>query len=293
MSTFQSIVITGGGGMLARALLSSLRQRGHVAVALDRKMCDVSDEGSLRAQIEQHRPTLLLNCAAHTKVDQCEDEPQLADAINGHAVGMLAKLASEFGTFLVHFSTDFVFDGHSSRPYLPNDATHPLSVYGRSKLLGETLLQEHAPARWLVLRTAWLYGPGGASFPRTIVNVARAGKPLMIVNDQIGSPTFTGHLAEATVQLVEKQALGLHHVTNSGQTSWHDFAVAVLREFGVSANLSAITTARWKEMRPKQAVRPAYSVLSDNDLTHLLGRPMPSWQAGLSAYRQAIGDGPL
>src|SRR5204863_7341155 len=133
----------------------------------------------------------------------------------------------------VHYSTDFVFDGAASRPYRPDDPTNPLSVYGRTKLSGERQLQDRLP-RSLMLRTAWLYGPGGPCFPQTMINLARQGKPLKVVDDQIGSPTFTHDLAEATLNLIDADARGIYHVVNSGQTSWFDFTAAILEEFNLT-----------------------------------------------------------
>jgi dTDP-4-dehydrorhamnose reductase len=288
MSVYNSIVITGGKGMLAQALLRVLGNRGFSAIAPDRASVDVTDDSRLRELFARHEPTLLLNCAAHTKVDLCEDEPQKADAINGRAAGQLAALAREHNTCLVHYSTDFVFDGRGIRPYRAGDPPNPLSAYGRSKLLGERLLQEHAPAQWLILRTAWLYGRGGPNFPRTIVERGRAGQPLRVVNDQIGSPTYTLDLAEATLDLIDRGLTGLWHVTNSGQTSWYDFARATLEAFSVPATVGPISTADWLKLRPKQAARPAYSVLDLLPLEQAIGRPMRPWGEALSDYQSAV-----
>src|SRR3954451_9908806 len=148
---YDSIVITGGGGMLGHALADALAHRGHQAVALSRAQCDIAKDDDIR-RIFQHRPTLLLNCAAHTKVDLCEQEKELADTINGYAVGKMAALAREHGTYLVHVSNDFVFDGRGTRPYKTDDPVNPISAYGRSKLLGETELQKNAPKQWLIAR---------------------------------------------------------------------------------------------------------------------------------------------
>jgi dTDP-4-dehydrorhamnose reductase len=236
----------------------------------------------------EHRPTLLINCAAHTKVDLCEDEREKADAINGHAVGVLAAAAREHGTFVVHFSTDFVFDGDGTRPYRIDDPVGPISAYGRSKLLGEQKLQASAPNHWLILRTSWLYGRGGASFPRTIVERGRQGAPLKVVNDQIGSPTYTPDLAEATLDLIERGKTGVWHVCNSGSTSWFDFACAALEEFQVPASVAPISTADWVAQRPKQAPRPAYSVMDIEPFARAVGRPMRPWREGLRDFRNAV-----
>ena len=181
--------------------------------------CDIANDDHFRA-IFDHKPTLLLNCAAHTKVDLCETEPQLADAINGYAVGKMAAMLRDRGTYLVHISTDFVFDGQGQSPYRTDDSVRPVSAYGRSKLLGETELRKHAPAHWLIVRTAWVYGRQGANFPRTMVTAAPPGKPLNVVCDQVGSPTYTIDLAQGILNLLDCNAQGIYHLTNSGQTNW-------------------------------------------------------------------------
>jgi dTDP-4-dehydrorhamnose reductase len=283
-----SILITGGGGMLAQALGAALRRRGKSPTLLSHQQLDVTDPAAVGRAFEEHRPAYAFNCAAHTKVDQCETEPQRADAINGHAVATLAKAARDHGTQLVHFSTDFVFDGRGSRPYRPTDPTAPLSAYGRSKLLGERMLREVNPPRWMIVRTAWLYGRGGPNFVRTMVNAARAGKPLTVVNDQVGAPTWTMDLAEATIELIERDASGIFHVTNADQTTWYDFAAAIFEAFGLRPELAPITSAQWKATRPDSATRPAYSVLDLGETQRLLGRPMRHWRDALLAFKHEI-----
>jgi len=184
MIPYQSILITGGKGMLGHALMRNLNARGMKAIALDRAACDLSRESDVKRAFDQYKPTLVFNCAAHTKVDLCEDEQEKANAINGHGVGYLAQAARRAGTFLVHYSTDFVFNGQGQRPYRTDDPTGPLSAYGRSKLLGEQKLQENAPDRWLICRTAWLYGRNGACFPRTMVERGRAGSSKVFLFEQ-------------------------------------------------------------------------------------------------------------
>lgn len=285
-----SILITGGSGMLAHALLRALQARGKTAVALGRAALDISDETAVQEAFRTHRPTVLLNCAAHTKVDLCEEQQELAEAINGRAVGILARAAREHGTTLVHYSTDFVFDGAGTRPYRAEDSVRPLSAYGRSKLLGEEQLRENAPERWLILRTAWLYGQHGPCFPRTMVTLARQGKPLKVVSDQIGCPTLTDDLAAATLDLLDAGATGVWHATNAGQTSWFDFTRAILDEFGLTTELSPTTSAEWFKIRPSSAHRPAYSVLDVAPLEQRIGRPMPHWRDALRRYREQVED---
>jgi len=205
-------------------------------------------------------------------------------------VGTLAGLAREYGTTLVHYSTDFVFDGAGTRPYRADDPVNPLSAYGRSKLLGEQKLQQNAPARWLILRTAWLYGRGGPNFPRTIIERARQGAPLKVVSDQVGSPTHTVDLARATLDLLDRNLAGIWHLTNSGSTSWYDFARAALEEFAIGGSITPISTADWGVMRPKQAHRPAYSVLDVTPFEKAVGRPMRPWREALHDYRKAVAE---
>ena len=288
MGMYDSIVITGGKGMLARAIVNALSERNLPAVALGRDDADVTRDADVRKLFATHKPTLLINCSAHTKVDLCEDEQEKADAINGHAVGLLAATAREHGTFIVHYSTDFVFDGSGSRPYRADDPVNPLSAYGRSKLLGEQKLRETLPDQSLILRTAWLYGRGGPSFPRTMVERGRQGLPLKVVSDQIGSPTYTPDLAAATLDLLERRLGGVWHVTNAGQTSWFEFARSALRAFKVEADLSPTTTAEWLKARPRQAVRPAYSVLDTEPFARAIGRPMRPWNEALEDFAAAV-----
>jgi dTDP-4-dehydrorhamnose reductase len=285
MALFDSILVTGGRGMLAHALDVALKRRGHSPVLASRADCDVAEPAQVTALFKRLRPTMVLNCAAYTKVDQAEKEPDQADRANGEGPRVLADACRRSGAALVHFSTDYVFDGSSRRPWRPDDAVNPQGAYGRSKLLGERAIQQSPPARWLVLRTAWLYGPNGPNFVQTMLNVARAGKSLKVVNDQVGSPTYTMDLAEATLDLLDCGAKGVYHVANAGQTSWFDFARAIFEEWGLSPDLKPTTSAEWKATKPDSATRPAYSVLDLEPLERILGRPMRPWREGLRAYR--------
>lgn len=285
MDVYRSILITGGGGMLAHALVDALTAKGLAATAVRRAECDIADPEDVTRLFEKYNPSLLFNCAAHTGVDLCEDEPDKANAINGEGPGNLARLAQEHGTKLVHFSTDFVFDGQSDRPYKPDDQTHPISVYGETKLRGEKRIQQVDSPDWLIVRTAWLFGRYGNCFPQTMVKMGQAGRPLRVVSDQFGSPTSTVDLSEATLELVDRSAGGLFHITNSGITSWYEFAQTTLREFGVEADLAPLTTTEWVKLRPKQAKRPLYSVLDGEKYTAITGKTLRHWTEALSDYR--------
>jgi dTDP-4-dehydrorhamnose reductase len=288
MKLYESIVITGGGGMLANALSEALNQRNAPSAKLSRADLDITDHAQLRNVFERYKPTLLLNCAAHTKVDLCETEPDKAAAINGYAVGEMAKLSREFGTCLVQVSTDFVFDGSLRRPYRADDAVNPMQQYGKSKLLGESQLRANAPKDWLIVRTAWVYGRHGANFPRTMVTAAKAGKPLKVVADQYGCPTYTVDLANGILDLLEAGGRGLWHLTNNGQTNWRDFAQAAVNEFGINAEVAPLSSAQWAEMRPSAAARPGYSVLDIEAYSTMVGKPMRPWREALRDYRAAV-----
>lgn len=285
MPLHRSILITGGRGMLAHAFHQTLGSRGRSATLVGRAECDVADEGGVAALFERVRPTLVINCAAYTKVDLAEKEVEQADRANGVGPGVLARACRRHDAALVHFSTDYVFDGTIRRPLRPDDPVGPQSAYGRSKLLGERAIQADAPPRWLIARTAWLYGPNGPNFVQTMLNVARAGKPLRVVNDQVGGPTYTVDLAAATLDLLDRGASGTWHVSNAGQTSWFEFAKAIFDEWRLSPDLQPTTSAEWKALKPDSAVRPAYSVFDLNLLENMLGRPMRSWRDALRDYR--------
>ena len=287
MDVYRSVIITGGNGMLAHELNNVLRARGIVPVMSDRSDCDITNTAQLARLFQFHRPTLLLNCAAHTGVDQCEDETDLANMINGQAVGHLSQLAREYHTKLVHFSTDFVFDGHIDRPYRPDDIPNPLSAYGRSKLFGEQRVQQVSPPAWLTVRTSWLFGRHGHCFPKVIIDRARAGHPLKVVDDQTGCPTYAADLAAAVLELVDRNASGMWHLTNGTPTTWFEFSKAILKQFEIAAEVTPISTRQWMEIRPKQAIRPSYSVLDTEGYSALTGKEMRPWRDALRDYRTA------
>jgi len=289
MNIYSRILITGGRGVLAYAFKQRFDPMNLDVTYADRAVCDVGDEQSVARAFEQIKPTLVINCAAYTNVDQAEVEIEQANAVNGYGVGALARACKTHNAMLVHYSTDYVFDGTLSRPLQPGDPLGPLGAYGKSKLLGEQQLQQFAPERWLILRTAWLYGPGGPCFPNTMINAARAGKALKVIDDQHGTPTFTFDLVDATLELIHRGAAsGVWHLTNSGATTWHDFTAAILEEFDLKTDLSRTTSAEWKKLKPTSAHRPAYSVLDVSEYESLTRQQMPQWREALRRYRTEI-----
>jgi len=277
--------------MLAQDLKKALEVRGIHPFIARHAECDITDRHRVSQIFQQHRPTLLFNCAAHTGVDQCEDEPERANAINGTGPANLAELSREYRTKLVHFSTDFIFDGHIDQPYRPKDTPNPLSAYGKSKLLGEQSIQNVPQLAWLTVRTAWLYGRYGNCFPKIIVDRARAGHALKVVDDQVGCPTYAPDLAKAVLDLLDHGATGIWHLTNSSPTSWYEFAKAIVSEFKIEAEVTPISTAQWVAIRPKQAKRPRYSVLDISPYAALTGREMRNWRDALRDYRTEVEKG--
>ncbi|MBC8107974.1 MAG: dTDP-4-dehydrorhamnose reductase [Anaerolineae bacterium] len=277
--------------MLGRAFEQCARPRRLPMRLISRADCDISTERDVRLMFDRYLPSLVINCAAFTNVDQSESDPAKADATNVLGIGHLARSAQKHDALLVHFSTDYVFDGTHRRAQKPDDETGPRSAYGRSKLAGERAMQEGTLKHWLIIRTSWLYGPKGPNFVQTMLNAARAGKPITVVDDQIGSPTFTHDLAGLTLDLIDRGATGIYHATNSGQTTWFEFAKAIFEEFEIpNVDLKPISSAKWRELKPASAIRPAYSVLDCRETEKLIGRSMPDWREALHRYRRAIEE---
>lgn len=290
MNTDSSILIIGSKGMLASALDAKLRAgKFHAITGVDVDTCDITSAESVETTFASVRPQLVFNCAAFTNVDACETKSDLANAVNGTGVGNIAAACKKLGATLVHYSTDYVFDGSMRRPLRPEDPTGPVSAYGKSKLLGEKQIQQSGLENWLILRTAWLYGPNGPNFVNTIANAARAGKPLRVVADQFGCPTFTHDLADATLNLLAKRAKGIWHISNAGETNWYEFAKAILQEFGIEHPVEAISSDDWRKIKPDSATRPFYSVFDVSPYAKLVGSPLPDWRDALKRYRAMCG----
>jgi dTDP-4-dehydrorhamnose reductase len=280
-------LILGGHGMLGRALTAATSRR-HTVAAMSHHECDITREADVASALDRIQPAAVFNCAAFTRVDDCETNVAAANALNGEAVGTLARLTAARRIRLVHFSTDYIFDGKTTLPYRETDLPDPLSAYGRSKLLGERELRKAGDKNWLLIRTAWLFGRHGRCFPRSIVERARRGEPLQVVSDQFGSPTLADDLADATLDLVDRRATGVWHIVNSEPASWFDLAAATLQAFGLPANIDPITTTHWQTLHPDRAVRPAFSVLDATPLATLRGHPLRSWREAVAAFAAQV-----
>lgn len=275
-------VIVGARGQLGTALARTFDLRGEI-LPLGREDLDILDAGQVAAALDRLRPTHVLNTAAWNLVDRAETDREAAFALNAAAVGVLAEACHRRGAALVHFSTDYVFDGRKSTPYTEDDAPNPLSVYAESKLAGERLALERCE-RALVVRVCGLFGlasgSGKTNFVETMLRLAASGKPIRVVADQVLTPSYTVDLARKVWRILPRAASGLYHLTSAGQTSWYDFARAVFRLAGVSADLLPTTAADYGAA----ARRPAYSVLAHTRLAKLGEDDLRSWEAALAAY---------
>ena len=269
-------LILGGTGMLGSAVVAAARARGWAALGLSRTQGDLTDRGRLLGWAERFRPDVVVNCAAYTKVDAAETERELAFAVNGEGAAAAAALAERAGARLVHVSTDYVFDGKADEPYREDAPTAPLSVYGQSKLEGER--RALAYGRAVVVRTSWLFGPGGPNFVAAMVGLIEAGRlPLRVVADQQGGPTSTASLARALLDLALWETTGVVHFQNREPVSWYAFAVEIARLWSGAVEVVPVTTAEF----PRPAPRPAYSVLDVGRFEHLAGRRVEPWEEGL------------
>ena len=278
------IEVIGSRGQLGRELMGVLARTEHEVSGHDVESVDIRDPESTAALLDASRPDVVVNCAAWTRVDAAELEADAAWQVNAVAPGILAQACAARDILLCHLSTDYVFDGDASCPIDEEATPHPLTAYGRGKLAGEEAVRALLP-RHQIVRTAWLYGQEGPNFVLTMLRLARERGRLRVVADQWGSPTWTGHLAPAVVRLVTWGVPGTFHLTNSGITTWHGFAEAIVEEAGLDVPVEAVSSA--DHLTP--ARRPAYSVL-DNRAWYELGEaPLPDWRDGLRAYLSERG----
>jgi dTDP-4-dehydrorhamnose reductase len=284
------IMVIGANGQLGTELVRTLPPE--TTVPLTHAEIEIRDPRSVKLAFEQHCPDMVINTAAFHRVDDCETQIEPAFQMNAFAVRALAQMCRQFGAALVHFSTDYVFAGEKTEPYVENDRPGPLSVYGASKLAGEYLVSATLDKYFLV-RTCGLYGRGGSrskggNFVETMLRLASEGKPLRVVDDQVVSPTSTADLARKISQLIQTEAYGLYHITNHGSCSWFEFARAIFDWAEIQPDLSLTTSADFQARAP----RPGYSVLRNLRLESLRLDDMPTWEDALTRYLAARRPSP-
>jgi dTDP-4-dehydrorhamnose reductase len=270
------VLITGGGGMLGRDVAVAARDVGHEPVVLTRAELDISDREAVEQAFIEHYPGAVVNCAAWTNVDGAEEHLDEASDVNGRAAGHVAAAAAAVGASVIYPSSDYVFDGSKEEGYVESDRVGPLSAYGMSKLAGERATAAANERHWIV-RSSWLFGVNGRNFVDTMLGLAQDREEVIVVRDQIGCPTYTGHLAAGLVRLLDGEAYGVHHMAGGGRCSWYDFAVEIFSQAGLDTRVLSMTS----DMLDRPAPRPAYSVLvSEREHPVLL----PDWREGLADY---------
>jgi dTDP-4-dehydrorhamnose reductase len=294
----KTILLTGANGQVGWELQRALASLGRV-VSLTREQLDLSRADEIRRIVRAHRPSVIVNPAAYTAVDKAESEPDLALAVNGTAPGVLAEEAKQLGALLVHYSTDYVFDGGKSTPYIETDTANPQSVYGRTKLAGETAIRA-VGGNHLILRTSWVYGVHGGNFAKTVLRLARERTELRIVADQFGAPTWARLLANSTARILQRDVdaglSGIYHLTAGGRTSWHQYAeevVRLARQYDKSLANKALTILPIATHEyPVPAKRPANSVLATDKVRQTFGLELPQWQDDLAACLRELYAAP-
>ena len=279
------VMVTGAAEMLGRAVAREYANRGADVAVLARSDLDITDMARVRTQITTRRPEILVNCAAYTDVDGAESEAGRAYLVNGLGPRNLAVACRDTGAVLVHISTDYVFPGHRREAWGIYDRTRPLNVYGNSKLWGEKAVTGLTGA-YYILRTSWLFGPGGKNFAATMLRLGRERDTVRVVNDQEGSPTFTPDLARVVADLSASGCYGIYHVTNRGSTTWYRLAREIFRLAGLESKPVACTTADMDRPAP----RPRYSVLDPFPLAETIGYLLPPWEDALARYMKLIVD---
>jgi dTDP-4-dehydrorhamnose reductase len=270
------VLVTGAAGMLGRDVVEAFDGRGHEVIALTHEELDITDGPVVDARVAEIEPEAIVNCSAWTDVDGAEAHERAAMAVNDTGAGLLAVAAGTVGASVVYPSTDYVFDGSKRHPYVESDLPHPVSAYGRSKLAGETSVAA-ANSRHVIVRTSWLYGLGGGNFVETMLRLGAEQPEVLVVSDQVGSPTYTRHLAAAIALLTESEDFGIHHVTGAGSCSWFEFAQEIFDQAALPARVMAART----EMLDRPAPRPSYSVMASERPDPVV---LPNWRAALAEY---------
>lgn len=282
-----NILVTGANGQLGLQLKLIIQgNKGYNFYFTDLPELDIASEHGLEKTLTEFNPQWVVNCAAYTAVDKAETETDLANKINAEAPALLAKLTDRFHSRLIHISTDYVFDGTSSRPYREEDEKNPVGIYAQTKATGEDLVLANNP-RSVVIRTSWLYSAFGNNFMKTIIKLAREKGHVKVVSDQVGTPTWAGDLASVILQVIEKDCPpGLYHYSNEGVCSWYDFAKAIIELQEINASIEPITTKEF----PTPAPRPHYSVLDKSLIKSTLGIKIPYWRDSLKESLKQLNE---
>ena len=279
------VLVTGVKGQLGYDVVKELQKRGHEAVGVDVADMDITDENQVNRVVEGVAPDAVIHCAAYTAVDAAEDNVELCRKVNVTGTEYIAKICKKLDIKMIYISTDYVFGGDGEKPWEPDDAKDPKSVYGLTKYEGELAVQKQLE-KYFIVRIAWVFGLNGKNFVKTMLRLAETHTELTVVNDQFGSPTYTYDLARLLVDMVETEKYGVYHATNEGICSWYEFACAIFEQAGLGDKITVkpVTTAEYGA----KATRPYNSRMSKEKLTENGFERLPSWQDALSRYLKEI-----
>ncbi|RGV95807.1 dTDP-4-dehydrorhamnose reductase [Ruminococcus sp. AF14-10] len=278
------ILVTGVKGQLGYDVMNELAKRGHTGIGVDVEEMDITDAAKVEQVIKESEVEAVIHCAAYTAVDAAEDNAELCHKINAEGTENIAKVCKELDLKMIYISTDYVFNGEGTRPWEPDDEREPLNVYGQAKYEGELAVEKYLE-KYYIVRIAWVFGVNGKNFIKTMLNLSETHDELSVVNDQIGSPTYTYDLARLMVDMVETDKYGRYHATNEGLCTWYEFATEIFRQAGKEITVHPVTSDQF----PSKARRPHNSRMSKDKLEANGFDRLPTWQDALNRYLKAIG----
>lgn len=277
------VLVTGTKGQLGYDVVNELEKRGHTAVAVDIEEMDITDAVSVERVITEAEVEAVIHCAAYTAVDAAEDNVEICRRVNAEGTENIAKVCKKLDLKMIYISTDYVFDGEGERPWEPDDERHPLNVYGQTKYEGELAVEKYLE-KYFIVRIAWVFGVNGKNFIKTMLKLSETHEELNVVDDQVGSPTYTYDLAVLLVDMVESDKYGRYHATNEGLCTWYEFAKEIFRQAGVEVKVNPVTS----DMFPAKAKRPENSRMSKEKLDANGFHRLPTWQDALERYLSEI-----
>ena len=276
------VFVTGVKGQLGYDVVKELETRGHTAIGVDIEEMDITDGDAVRRVVTQANPDAVIHCAAYTAVDAAEDNEELCRRVNALGTKNIVKVCRDLDCKLMYISTDYVFNGQGTRPWEPDDKREPLNVYGQTKYEGELAVE--TLEKYFIVRIAWVFGVNGKNFIKTMLNLGKTRDSLTVVDDQIGSPTYTYDLARLLVDMIETDQYGRYHATNEGLCSWYEFACEIFRQAGIQIKVSPVASSEY----PSRAKRPMNSRMDKSKLQAMGFEPMPPWQDALRRYLKEI-----
>ncbi len=278
------VLVTGAKGQLGYDVMNELAKRGHEGIGVDVEEMDITKPELVEKVITESNVDVVMHGAAYTAVDAAEDNEELCRRINAYGTENIAKVCKKLDLPMVYISTDYVFDGQGERPWEPDDDRDPLNVYGQTKYEGELAVQNNLE-KFFIVRIAWVFGVNGKNFIKTMLNLSKNHDTITVVNDQIGSPTYTYDLARLLVDMMETDKYGFYHATNEGLCSWYEFAVEIFRQAGIEMNVIPVTSAEYKTAKAK---RPFNSRMNKDKLDAMGFERLPAWQDALSRYLEIL-----